>query len=223
LAVAGSAAYAVLAARSYRATTELQVTTVTDPRYRNLPAVLSGPSAIPDAIQLAKTATLAESVRRKLGLRETAAELLADVHPRRAGSSTVVDVTATASKPALAVQLANAFGDLLVAEQTAALNSEIIDATTSTFDRLVRLPAKAQAGAPGTALRERLATLRSLARSTNPSLHVLSHAAQAETVRPPVVPIVLGALLGVLVLGAPPGCSPSAAGVSTEAAPMIWP
>ena len=100
LAVAGAAAYAVLAPRSYRARAELQVTAVTDPRYRNLPAVLSGPSAIPDAIQLAETATLAESVRQKLGLRETAAELLARVHPRRAGSSTVVDVTATASKPA---------------------------------------------------------------------------------------------------------------------------
>jgi prefoldin subunit 5 len=205
LAVAGAAAYAVLAPRSYRATTELQVTAVTDPRYRNLPAVLSGPSAIPDAIQLAKTATLAESVRQKLGLRETAAELLARVNTRRAGSSTVVDVTATASKPALAVQLANAFGDLLVAEQTAALNSQIIDATTRTFDRLVRLPPQAKAGAPGTALRERLATLRSLARSTNPSLHVLSHAVQAETVRPPLVPIVFGAFLGALVLGGAAG------------------
>jgi capsular polysaccharide biosynthesis protein len=200
LAVAGAAAYVALAPKHYRATSEVLVTSVSDARYEDLP-VLRGPGAVETAVQLEKTSTLAESVRQQLGLRESAAELLAHVHPHRAGSSTVMDVTATASTPSTAVKVANSFADLLVAEETAALNSAIIDQTTRTLEQLVRLPPTAKAGAQGTALRGRLATLRSLARSTNPSLRVLSHAAQAKTVRPPALPIVLGALLGALLLG----------------------
>jgi hypothetical protein len=163
--------------------------------------VLRGPTAVADAIQLTKTTTLADSVRQKLGLRESSADLLADVHPRRAGSSSAVDVRVTRSSSREAVDVANAFADVLVAEQTAALNSAIIDATTRTFDQLVRLPPKAKAGARGTALRARLAALRSLNGSTNPSLRVLGHAARAETVRPPAVPIIAGTFGGAIALG----------------------
>jgi hypothetical protein len=200
LAVAGAAAYVVLAPKHYRATAEVLVTAVTDARYKDLP-VLRGSGAVATAMQLAKTSTLAESARQRLGLRESAAELLAHVHPHRAGSSMAMDITATASTPSKAVKVANSFADLLVAEETAALNSAIIDQTTRTLDQLVRLPAGAKAGAQGTALRRRLATLRSLERSTNPSLRVLSHASAAQTVRPPALPIVLGAFVGALLLG----------------------
>jgi len=200
VAVAGAAAYVALAPKHYRATAEVLVTSVTDARYKDLP-VLRGPGAVATAVQLAKTSTLAESARQQLGLRESAAELLAHVHPHRAGSSTALDITATASTPSKAVKVANSFADLLVAEETAALNSAIIDQTTRTLEQLVRLPPGAKAGGQGTALRQRLATLRSLARSTNPSLRVLSHASAAQTVRPPAVPIVLGAFLGALLLG----------------------
>src|SRR5437588_170851 len=53
LAVAGAAAYVVLAPKHYRATAEVLVTAVTDARYKDLP-VLRGPGAVATAIQLAK-------------------------------------------------------------------------------------------------------------------------------------------------------------------------
>jgi hypothetical protein len=204
LAVGASAAYVALAAKRYRATAKVLVTPVTDPRYAGLP-VLRGPSAVPTAIQLLSGETLAESVRQRLGLRESAQELLAHVHPRRAGSSTVVDVSVTVSSPTQAVQIANSFADLLIAEETAALNSTIIDETNRKFQELLRLPPKAKAGARGTAVRARLATLRSLARSTDPSLRVLGHAARAQTEKPPAAPIILGTLAGALALGGAAG------------------
>jgi Chain length determinant protein len=204
LAVGAAAAYVELAPKDYRATAKVLVTPVADPRYAGLP-VLRGTGAVPTAIQLLKTDTLAESVRQQLGLRESSDELLAHVHPTRVGASTVVDVTVKTSPASQAVKIANSFADLLVAERTAALNSKIIDETNREFQELLRLPPKAKAGARGTAVRSRLAALRSLARSTDPSLRVLGHATSAETVRPPALPIILGTLAGALVLGGAAG------------------
>jgi hypothetical protein len=204
LAVGAAAAYVELAPKHYRATAKVLVTPVADPRYAGLP-VLRGAGAVPTAIQLLKTDTLAESVRQQLGLRESSDELLSDLHPQRAGSSNVVEVTVERSPATTAVKVANSFADLLVAERTAGLNSKIIDETNREFQELLRLPPKAKAGARGTAVRSRLATLRSLARSTDPSLRVLAHATRAETIRPAALPIILGTLAGALVLGGAAG------------------
>jgi hypothetical protein len=206
--VGAAAAYVALAPRHYRAKAEVLVSPVSadDGRYAGLP-VLRAPTvtAVGDAAELAATSSLAESVRARLGLRESAADVLAHMHVRPVRSSSVVEIVATSSDPAQAVRLANSFADLLIAQRTATLNTAIIDATTRTFDQLVALPSKSKAGAQGAALRARLAQLRSLSRSSDPSLRVLSHALRGEEVKPNATPIVLGALGGSVLLGGTAG------------------
>ena len=206
LCVAGAVAYVALAPRHNRAKAEVLVSPVSagDERYLGLP-VLRAPTAVGDAARLAATSSLAESVRARLGLRESAADVLAHTRVRAVPSSSVVEIVATSSDPALALRLANSFADLLIAQRTATLNTAIIDATTRTFDQLIALPSKSKAGARGAALRARLAQLRSLSRSSDPSLRVLSHALRGEQVKPRAAPIVLGALGGSVLLGGAAG------------------
>ena len=204
--VGAAAAYVALAPRHYSAKAEVLVSPVSaaDGRYAGLP-VLRAPTAVGDAAELAAASSLAESVRARLGLRQSAAEVLAHMHVRPVRSSSVVEIVATSSDPALAVRLANSFADLLIAQRTATLNTAIIDATTRTFDQLVALPSKSKAGTQGATLRARLAQLRSLSRSSDPSLRVLSHALRGEEVRPKAAAIVLGALGGSVLLGSAAG------------------
>jgi capsular polysaccharide biosynthesis protein len=206
LCVGGAAAYVAFGPQHYRARAEVLVSPVPagDERYADLP-VLRGSTAVATAARLATASALAESVRERLGLRETAADVLGHVHAHPAGKSSVLEIDATSSDRGVAVRLANSFADLLVAERTATMNAAIVDATTRVFEQLSTLSAASKAGPRGEALRARLAALHSLSRSSDPSARVLSHALRAETVRPPAVPIVLGALGGSLLLGGAAG------------------
>ncbi len=179
-----------------------------DPRYLGLPVLRDtrGRSAVQTAAQLVTTSELAESVRARLGVRTSVADLLARVRARPAGASSVVAITARDPDPAVAAKLANSFAELLVAERTATLNSAIIDATTRTLQQLLALPAKGKASTRGAVLRTRLAQLRSLASSSDPSLQVAGRAVPPrKPIRLAELPIVLGALGGALLLGVAAG------------------
>jgi uncharacterized protein involved in exopolysaccharide biosynthesis len=206
LCVAAAAAYVELAPRHYRAEAEVLVSPIAadDERYAGLP-VLRAPTAVADAAELARASSLAESVRERLGLRESAAEVQARIRVHPVLSSSVVEIAARSSDPELAVKLANSFADLLVAQRTATLNTAIVDATTRTFNQLIALPSKSKGGPKGAALRARLARLRALSGSSDPSLRILSHALRGEEVRPRAAPIVLGALGGSILLGGTAG------------------
>jgi capsular polysaccharide biosynthesis protein len=194
--------YVARAPRHARATAKLLVTPVArnDARYAGLP-VLRSPTAVGDAAQLAGSSTLAEAVRERLGLQENAADVLAHMDVGAVPASSVVQIASHASDPGFAVRLANGFADELVAQRTATLKSAIADATTRTFDQLVALSPTAKAGAEGAALRERLAQLRSLSRTSDPSLRVISPALAGEEEKPKAALILLGTLGGALLLG----------------------
>ncbi len=206
LCVAGAAVYVAAAPKRYTARAAVLVLPVpaTDTRYEGLPVLRDerGRSAVQTAASLVTTSELAQAVRDRLGLRRPAADLLGSVSARPAGRSSVLYIRAASSDPATAAKIANGFADLLLAERTATLNSAIVDATTRTLQALVALPAPARAGTRGIALRTRLAALRSLGRSTDPSLQVVGHALSPKH---PSAPrralILLGTLAGALLLG----------------------
>src|SRR5712691_1447335 len=206
LCVGGAAVYVAAAPKRYTARAAVLVLPVpaTDTRYEGLPVLRDerGRSAVQTAASLVTTSELAQAVRDRLGLRRPAVDLLGSVRARPAGRSSVLYIRATSSDPATAAKIANGFADLLLAERTATLNSAIVDATTRTLQALVALPAPARAGTRGIALRTRLAGLRSLGRSTDPSLQVVGHALSPKHPSAPRrAPILLGTLGGALVLG----------------------
>jgi DNA repair exonuclease SbcCD ATPase subunit len=206
LSVSVAGAYVALVRGDYTASADVLVSPVAahDGRLSGLP-VLRAPSAAGEVAALAASRALAGAVRARLGLNESAEDLVAHVRARVVHSSPLVEIVARAAQPDPAILLANAFADLLVAQRAAALGSAVADATSRAFDQLVALPARGKTGERGVTLRARLARLRSLAGANDTSLRVVRRAVRADEVKPREAPILAGALIGSAFLGGAAG------------------
>jgi Mrp family chromosome partitioning ATPase len=114
----------------YEGEAELIVTPVTadDPLLATLPLLRESGDPTRDVETVAELVTgldVAERAREELGTERSARSLLGDVSAAPVAESSIVAVTAEASSPDEAADLANAFADGLVSERTDALYAEL--------------------------------------------------------------------------------------------------
>src|SRR4051812_26375221 len=127
---AAAAGYGLTAPKRYSATAQLLVVPVSgaDSTYAGLDVLgdASGRrSAAASAAQLVRSPQVADAVRTQLGLRQSSAALLDELHARVADGSDVVDVTVEDTSATAAAQLSNAFVDALISQRTASFQSAL--------------------------------------------------------------------------------------------------
>ena len=155
------------------------------------------------AARLVETAPVARRVKEKLGLKITTEDLLKKVSAAPVAQSNIVSITAEGPSPAAAANLANAFGDGLVADRTERLK-ETIAPLMRALEEQVRVGGGATGAAnqgPDSPLAQ-LRFLRGLNISGDPSVRVESRAeppTQQSAPRPALT--VAAALMAGLVLG----------------------
>src|SRR5205085_10186481 len=126
-------------------------------------------TAAADVAALLRGPQVADAVAAQLALHRSRPSLQAAIDADVVDSSDVVAVNATDTTPTGAAELANAFANVLIAQRSAALQSDL----QSAIKRDERLVA---AGAGGDVAR-RLTTLRGLIGHADPTLRLASEAA----------------------------------------------
>jgi capsular polysaccharide biosynthesis protein len=203
-AAAGVAAgFAFTAAKRYEATATIVVAPVSpsDPTLLGIDVLhdTQKRTAAATAARLVASPEVAEAVRVRLGVRSTRDELLSHVTAHVAGDSQVVGVTVTDPAPARAAQLANGFVDAFLTARTAGYQSEIQSAVQRVQRDLTALPPNQRLSPQGARLQQRLAELRILVGTTDPTVRHGSQAVapSAATWPHPVRWTIWGALIGL--------------------------
>lgn len=196
--------YLATASKTYEAQAEMLITPLVGDQATSigLGGVLresSDPTRdVETASRLVTTRDVAARVVRRLDLSQTTTKVLQDVKAEPVAQSNIVAITATAEDPAEARDLANAFGQEVVAERTAQLHSQLDRAIPS-----LRTQVQA-AGASETAqaLATQLSTLQALRAQNDPTMRLETRAVAPESAASPkpAFTIVAG-ILGGLVLG----------------------
>jgi polysaccharide biosynthesis transport protein len=152
-------------------------------------------------LKLVQLGDMAAKTASLLGQGLTAEEVSADLSVSAQGESNIVAVSATATSPALAAEIANTYTNRFVSEQQRSNHAYYASALKLVNKQLAALSAKERAGTAGLALQERAQSLATLAELRSGNVQV----AQAATV--PTAPsspkvarnTVLGAVLGLLL------------------------
>jgi polysaccharide biosynthesis transport protein len=183
-------AYVAIAPKTYQGESELLITPVASDTLPSLPLIRQSADPTRDvetAARLVTTTNVANRVRDQLHIKESAEDLLKKVSAEPVAQSNIVAIRAEEHSKTEARNLASAFADATVAEQTDKLHSEISSQITGL---------QAQ-GATGT-LGDRLAELQSLSQGPNPTIRV---EAPSELPQSPVKPRPALALTGGLLAG----------------------
>jgi Mrp family chromosome partitioning ATPase len=201
LVVAG--AYTTFAGKQYQAEADLIVTPIAadDPAY-------VGVDVLRDNAQGSSVVTAATLVTTPRVVATAAGQLHLSAGKARSGvaasplvQSSLVSVTAEASSPLLARQLANSFATATVAERTAEYRASIASVQAGLAAQLKALPSGGDNAAEQTAIGQRLAALASLP-VTDPSIGVLSPAVLPTSPSWPRKTLILGAAFAIaLILG----------------------
>jgi capsular exopolysaccharide synthesis family protein len=196
--------YVLSADKVYEAEADLLVAPVADDSGANLAGLgllieSNDPvRAVETAATVVETETVAARAVETLGLDRTPSSILDDVSVDPVATSNVITITAEASSPVAAADLANAFAEAAVSVRTQEMHRRI-------DDELPRLEARLKAFPPGTAqdlLASQIAELEGLRAGDDPTLQVSQQASAPDSpVSPrPVASIAAGILAG-LVLG----------------------
>jgi non-specific protein-tyrosine kinase len=119
------------------------------------------------ASQFLTTPTVASGVIARLRLKTTPQALLGQVSAQPVAQSSIVEVTAKASSPRSAAAIADAFAQVLVAQRTSQLHTQIAQELPLLKRQLASLsPAEAVAST----LSARIATMQTLASTSDPTL-----------------------------------------------------
>lgn len=174
--LAAAFAYTALAPKTYKAEANLLVTPVSsdDPNLVGLPLVreTSDPTAdVLTVAQLASSPQVASLVAKQVGGNPTA--LLSHITATPVTQSEIIAVQATASRPARAAQLANAFAQQTVQTRTDAMHAQLATLIPALKAGMQGLP-------PGedTGLESQLAVFETLQVSPDPTLRVSSLASK---------------------------------------------
>jgi succinoglycan biosynthesis transport protein ExoP len=185
-------AYVVIASKTYRAEADLLITPVASDTLPSLPLIRQSADPTRDvetAARLVTTTNVANRVRGQLDISESAEDLLKKVSAEPVAQSNIVAVSAEEHSKSEARDLATAFAEATVAEQTDKLHSEI-------GSQIAGLQ-----GQQGT-LGDRLAELQALSQGPNPTIRVEAPAVLPQSpARPRPVLAVTGGLLAGLVAG----------------------
>src|SRR4051794_15851330 len=169
-----AAAYSLAAAKQYDATATIVVAPVPpdDPALLGIDVLhdTERRTAAETAARLIATPQLAETVRVRLGLRDSRAHVLDAVRTRVLGKSSAVAITARSEDPARAAQLANAYVDSFVQARTASFQSEVVSAVRRLGARVTSLPPAQQTAPVGLRLQQRLADLQALVGTADPTV-----------------------------------------------------
>src|SRR5579884_3946724 len=196
---AAAAGYALTAPKQYRATAQLLVSPVapSDSAFAGLDVLRDTGgkrTAAADAAALLRSPQVAGAVAAQLALRRSARSLLDAVSTKVVDSSDVVATTATAASPAAAVQLANTFANVLVAQRTALFQADLA--------RAIRRDETLVANGAGKAVANRLTTLRGFLGQPDPTVRVAAEAtAPGNAASPNVVRIILEGVGAGVVAG----------------------
>jgi non-specific protein-tyrosine kinase len=144
--------------------------------------------------------SVANRVKRELRLQESATQLLRTVQAEPLAGSSVVTVTAEASSPRRAADIANAFATETVRWRTEQLRAQLDRTIPALRSRLQELPPEERTSDSGIAAR--LASLEALRGVPDPTIRVVNEAAPPESQASPQKKLsLIAGLIGGLVLG----------------------
>ncbi len=169
-----------------------------------LPAATAGESQQAEQstnVKLVRFGDIAAKTADQLGQGLTKETVSAGLSISAAGESNVVEVSDTATAPALAAEIANTYAEQFVKEQQRDSQVYYAAALRGVHTQLAALSPKERAGAAGLALRERAQSLRTLEELNSGSVQVAQAATAPASASSPKVlrNTLLGALVGLLL------------------------
>lgn len=191
------------AQKQYTATASLLV------KPSNLPAVIAPSQSTPtdpntlarqqsDDVSVLTSSQIAETVKNKLNLSESVADLQSQVQANVDSTDDIITVSVTDPDPALAARKANAFSLALVDYLTASAQQQLIAGQAKLQNELAKLPA----GSPSrSALQQGLEQVIALEAVTNGGTQVVQQAGVPTSPSSPKVKrnAVIGAAAGILL------------------------
>ncbi len=152
-------------------------------------------------VKLVRFGDIAAKTAAQLGQGLTKETVSEGLSISTAGESNVVQVSDTATTPALAAEIANTYAEQFVSEQQSDSHVAYTAALTRVDRQLAALPAKERTGAAGSALRERAQSLRTLEELNSGSVQVAQAATAPTSASSPKVlrNTLLGALVGLFL------------------------
>jgi succinoglycan biosynthesis transport protein ExoP len=154
-------------------------------------------------VKLVQLGDMSAKTAAKLDHGLTEEDVRANLSVSAQGESNIVDVSATASSPALAAEVANTYTTIFVSEQQNANHAYYASALTLVNRQLATLSTKARASAAGIALASRAQSLGVLAELRSGNVQVAQAAtvptspSSPKTSRNTLIGAVLGLLLGM--------------------------
>ena len=204
--IAAALLYLAVTDKVYEAEAEVLVSPVgnDDPVTQGLPLIRESNDPTRDVETAARLVTgrnVAERVRRRLNLSESATELVESVDAAPVAQSNIVAVTGDGPTPERARDLTNGFARGVVAERTAELRRQIDQQLPGLRQRAIAEEGTALAGTQGSA-RSQLAQLERLRASGDPTLRLQTSAVAPSAAASPRPVLTLAAgILGGLVIG----------------------
>jgi capsular exopolysaccharide synthesis family protein len=201
---AAAVAYLEVAQKQYEAQADMLVTPVPsdDPTYAGLGLIRDSNDPTRDvetAARLVTTRDVAQRVRASFHLGDSPRSLLGKVSAEPVAQSNIVAITATASTPQLARDLANGFGQGVVADRTAKMRDQLDGEITRLRQRIA---AGENVGSGADSLPNRLSQLQTLRATGDPTLRLETRAdTPASAASPRPLRTLAAGILAGLVLG----------------------
>jgi len=199
---AAAAGYGLTAPKRYRATAQLLVSPVSpsDATFAGIGVLRDTGgtrTAAASAAALLSSPQIVDAAAAQLGLKRSRESLLGALDAHVVGRSDVVAVTAEDTSPAGAAQLANTFANVLIAQRSAAFQSELAAAIKRDEQLLATTPAAQRSNDASAAIARRLATLRGLEGEQDPTIRIAGQAAVPTASSWPNVPLLVGIGAGI--------------------------
>lgn len=194
---AAAAGYGLTAPKRYRATAQLLVSPVSpsDATFAGIGVLRDTGgtrTAAASAAALLSSPQIVDAAAAQLGLKRSRESLLGALDAHVVGRSDVVAVTAEDTSPAGAAQLANTFANVLIAQRSAAFQSELAAAIKRDEQLLATTPAAQRSNDASAAIARRLATLHGLEGEQDPTIRIAGQAAAPTAASWPNVPLLVG-------------------------------
>ena len=152
--------------------------------------------------QYLNTTATAQLVKERLHLRDSPGTLLGMVTVAPVTQTNIVSIRVSNGSARLAMLLANGFADATLARRTEQVQSDLARVTSRLQEQITQGGAGGTTTAQGTALRERLAALRTLVGLPDPTLSILNRAVVPTVANKPSAKLVaVASILAGLLLG----------------------
>ena len=200
--VAAAAGYGLTAPKRYRATAQILVAPVSpsDPTFAGIGVLRDTGgrrTAAASVAALVRTPQIVDAAAAQLGLKRSRDSLLNALDAHVVDRSDVVAVTAEDVSADGSAQLANTFANVLIAQRSAAFQSDLAAAIRRDERVLAATPPAQASTAAAAAIAQRLATLRGLEGRPDPTIRLAAQAAAPASSSAPNVPLLVGIGAGI--------------------------